>query len=62
MVVADMEIVFDGGITRTVDFETPKARIVFEGVGRVKEADNNNEFIITIALNEKQLDKLKGLI
>lgn len=64
MVVADMKNVF--GMKATIDFETPRARLVFEGDGDIigKDGDiiTSGDFTITVALDEKQREELKQVI
>lgn len=64
MTVADMKNVF--GMKATVDFETPRARLIFEGDGDIISEDGDiitsGDFTITVALDEKQKEELKQVI
>lgn len=67
MTVVDMRNVF--GLETGVDFDTPNARLVFEGEGNIRSeeeagmTETKPEYLtITIVMPQKRLDELKGMI
>lgn len=64
MTVVNMDNVF--GLKMTVDFTTPRSRLVFEGDGVIESEDGeiikSGDFTITVALDERKLDELKKMV